>query len=508
VKRRIVELQKSPIPVPLLVGLVLAVVVGAFGVGYLVLAGSDEHTDTTGDGTQEITADDLPPTSWRPTLTVPDIGREQAGASSRPLEEDREAPSALRSLEVGCSPADDPVSITAPAADLRSVVAGAEPGTCFLLQPGTYSFSDVEPKDYMTFLGTARDEVVIQGSASTENAFHGDATGVTIGRMTLTGFQNLGKGGGKAQEQAPIRGTTGLWESDRGTLASEWLIEDIESSGNLAAGVFLGDNFTIRGSLLADNGVTGLGGSEIVGGLIEQNTIRGNGANAASGEYSNGAGIKFTEAIAGSDPVTVRSNEIYENRKIGVWCDIACDGFHVLNNYIHDQESRAVMYELSRNAVIQDNLLIDANTWTNYRQDFNAAAITLGESSDVTVVNNYIGGAKAGIIIRQTKRPVYPAEDFLDDYENVNFVSGDIEVVNNTLVDIDSMGISLGETGRSVGPDLGTIVFEGNSYNDPGAVDFWWDSDPVDFGSWQGSGRDTESPPVADTSPVWAGLDS
>jgi hypothetical protein len=491
-------------------GLALALAAASFTIGHGALAGSPDG-DTTGVEIEEGTASgDAPlllPVPEAPPLQA-SVGMEQpgSGTSSRQIVDDRAAPSAIRSLEAGCRDSDDPVTITAPATDLAQQVAAAEPGTCFVLQPGEYRFSDVEPKDSMTFLGTSRSEVVVRGDDSTENAFHGTADGVTIGRMRLVGFQ--GDGGTKPQEQAPIRGTPALWESDRGRLATDWLIEDIESSGNTAAGVFLGDEFTVRGSLLADNGVTGLGGSEIVGGLIEENVIRGNGTSAASGAFSNGAGIKFTEAIAGATPVTVRFNEIYENHKIGVWCDIACDGFHVLGNYIHDQESRAVMYELSRDAVIRDNIMINANTWTDYRRDFNAAAITIGESAWVTVENNYVEGAEAGIVVRQTKRPINESESFLRDYENVTYRSENIEIRSNVLVDVDSMGVSLGATGREVAPDLSTVVFAGNGYASPDGVQFWVDADPVGFGAWQAAGRDQVSPSVVPDRPTWIELDS
>lgn len=412
--------------------------------------------------------------------------------------EQRLLPSALRPLGVDC---DDATVLTAPANDLAQVVAAAEAGTCFVFEPGEYRFHNVVPKDYMTFLGESRDSVVVLGSGDTENAFHGTATGVSIGRMTFRGFQ--GSGGEKRQEQAAIRGTAGIWLSDRGQMATEWLIEDIEASDNFANGVFIGDHFTVRNSLFARNGITGLGGSETTGGLIETNIVTENGAEQATGYLVNGGGMKFGQANSPDDPLVIRRNEVFLNAGIGVWCDIGCDGFHVIENYIHDQDSRAIMYELSSNALIQGNLLVDTNTWTDFNRDFNAAAITIGESRDVVVENNYIEGAEAGIIIRQTRRPVYPQEAFLDSYDNVTFVSQGVTVRNNAMIRAGAMGISLGATGSGLIPDLGSIRFDNNVYDDAGDVDFWWNGSRYDFNQWRDSGRDLQGGGSLPPRPVW-----
>jgi len=371
-----------------------------------------------------------------------------------------------------------------------------------MLEAGEYRFHNVEPKDFMTFLGASRDSTIVVGSASAENAFHGTATGVTIGRLTLTGFQ--GDGGEKRQEQGAIRGTSALWASDRGEMARDWLIEDIEASDNFATGVFLGDNFTIRGSTFSRNGVSGLGGSETVGGLIEANIVDNNGAQAATGVLGNGGGMKFTQAASIDDPLVVRDNEIFGNSGIGVWCDIGCDGFEVIDNYIHDQESRAVMFELSSNAVIRGNLLVNTNQWSDFSRDFNAAAIAVGESSDVLIEDNYIDGAVAGIIVRQTQRPVRPQESFLDEYEGVTYLSQRVSIRNNVILNAEAMGISTGSTGRGLMPDLASIRFEGNVYDDPGRIVFWWaNGDRYSFNDWQASGRDLGGGVNIPARPVW-----
>ena len=463
------------------------------GIGtFLVLDGEPEPLPPQNpvelSATGEVAASSRPAT---PTTLPP--GLPTAGAGLGIGEDDlidiadRTSPSAYRPLDIGC---EEPVTVAAPGGDLASVVASSEPGTCFVLEPGEYRFHNVVPKDYMTFLGSGRTSTIVRGDGSTENAFHGTATGVTIGRMTLTGFR--GDGGTKAQEQGAIRGTSALWASDRGQMATQWLIQDVEASNNLATGIFLGDHFTIRNSTITNNGISGLGGSELVGGLIEGNVVSGNGEEGATGVYANGGGMKFTQAGTLDEPVVVRGNEIHGNSGIGVWCDIGCQGFEVIGNYIHDQTSRAFMYELSSHAIVSGNLMVDANSWSDFSRDFNAGAITIGESSDVVVEGNYIDGAVAGIIVRQTQRPVRPQENFLDGYEGVTYLSERIEITGNVIVNTEAMGISVGATGRGLLPDPSTIVFQGNIYGSPGRMAFWWaNGERYDHASWQSSGRDT-----------------
>ncbi len=439
-----------------------------------------------------------PPTVAPTTTTVV-----EEGASSKFLEQVIETPG-RPPLDSYCT---NPVTVSAPASDLANTVANAAPGTCFKLQPGEYYFRDVVPKDSMTFLGTDRGSVVVIGSGDAENAFHGTAKGVTIGRMTIKGFQ--GTAGQKPQQQAAIRGSAGIWKTDPGLLASDWLIEDVEASGNYALGIFIGDRFTVRNSTIADNGVAGIGGAESHGGLIEGNVVTGNGAQQLQGYEANGGGMKFTEASGGDTPLVIHRNEIHGNKGVGVWCDIGCTGFHVIDNYIHDQESHGVMFELSSNAMIKGNLIVNANTWSDFSRDFNAGAITVGESSGVTIEGNYVDGAKAGVVVRQTRRPVLPQEQFLYNYPTVNWTSGDVHVKDNVIVNTKAMGISTGKTGGGMIANPGSIRYEANTYGNPASMEFFWDGGyRYNYQEWQASGRDHGGDAQVPGRPAWTALSS
>ncbi|MEM8925493.1 MAG: right-handed parallel beta-helix repeat-containing protein [Actinomycetota bacterium] len=444
--------------------------------------------------------------SSSPLVTTPEFGASSQAIVAAPQPTANEQidplnlPSYQRPLNAGCA---EPVQISPPASDLPSVAATAAPGTCFLLSPGEYRFHNVVPRDGQSFIGTSRDEVVVLGTDQTENAFHGTADGVNIGRMTLTGFQ--GSGGQKRQEQGAIRGTSRIWQSDEGEMATDWLVEDVTLSNNYANGIFLGDHFTVRSSLIENNGVAGLGGDEIIGGLVIGNVVRGNGSQQDTGYLANGGGMKFTQTVTAEQPLVIRGNEVYDNPTNGVWCDIACQGFIVEDNYFHDQSSRAVMIELSSNAIIRNNIMINTNTWTDFGRDFNAGAITVGESSNVLVEGNYIDGAKAGVIVRQTQRPRRPQESFLDNYSDVTYVSGQVEVRNNILLNTGSMGVSLGTSGRGMITDPDSIRFDDNTYADPGSMSFFWaNGDRYNVDSWRSSGRDTGGLSQVPPQPAWS----
>lgn len=392
-----------------------------------------------------------------------------------------------------------PVAVNAPAADFATTVSQHPAGTCFVLAAGTYRFHDVIPKDNMSFIGVATATVILDGNGY-ENAFHGTTNGVTIAQMTFKNFN--ASGGTTRQEQGPIRGTSALWASDPGAMATNWVISDVVSYGNYASGIFLGDHWTVRNSIFHSNGVTGIGGDSIVGGLIEANIIYGNGAHQATGALVNGGGMKVAQAGSPANPVVVRNNEFYDNEKIAIWCDIGCDGFHVIDNYIHDHPSRGIMFELSSNLVARGNTILRSNTWTNFLGDFNAGAITMGESRDGLIENNLIDDARAGVTLRQTNRPT-SHEAFLNNYPYVNYISSNITVRNNIFRNTGMMGISTGATGVGQITAPETISFTGNSYDNPGAMTFWWNNgQQMTFAQWQAAGRDTTASGSQSSSPT------
>lgn len=379
------------------------------------------------------------------------------------------------------------VALTPPAADLAGVVAAAAPGTCFALAAGTYTFHDVVPKDGMSFLGEATGAVVVDGRGH-ENAFHGTARDVTIARITLRGFDDAA--GTSAQEQAPIRGTAGVWLSDPGRMAVGWVIDEVEASGNVASGIFVGDDFVVRRSHFHHNGVTGIGGDEFSGGLFEDNEVDHNGAAEATGASVNGGGIKVTQVDGAVRPLVIRGNDVHDNGR-GIWCDVDCNGVVIEANRVHDNESTGIFYEVSRNAVIARNEVTNTNTWVTWTEDWNTGSIAIGESADVLIEGNTIVGGRSAITLRQTRRPS-DGESYLAartaSGRFLNVVTRRVTVRGNVVRDSGSIGASHGPTGAGL-LDYGSIVFADNTYVTPTSMAFWWNGASSSLSGWQAGGR-------------------
>ena len=381
-------------------------------------------------------------------------------------------------------------TVTAPASTFDQTVAGAAEGTCFFLKNGQYNFHDVHPKNNMKFVGESRSGVVVDGNGF-ENAFSGNASNVAFNNFTLQNFNN--SAGQALQEQAPIRGTLGIWQSTPGTMATGWLVENMTIKNNVASGVFVGDGFIIRNSDISDNGVTGVGGDQFSGGVVQSNFIHANGVSAAGGVDSNGGGVKFTQADGVTNRVYVTDNTI-TNNPIGVWCDVNCNGININNNRINIHTNSAVFIELSRNAIIANNTITNSNSQIDWNGEFNTGSIGIGESSYVLVEGNTIEFGKSAVTVRQTKRP-YNGESYLASLlingVDLNLTTHDITVNSNTITGSGSIGASNGPSGAGL-IDYGTVRFTNNNYNGAdqnGSIQFWWNGAQQSYATWKAAGR-------------------
>ncbi len=384
------------------------------------------------------------------------------------------------------------INVNAPANNLASIVANAAPGTCFYLSNGNYTFSNVIPKDNMRFIGQSRGGVQVSGYGK-ENAFHGTADAVEIRNMTFHHFNDMGGAGGGPQEQSPIRGTPAIWVSNAGQLATNWVIDNIESHNNIAAGCFLGDHFTVTNSIFRNNGITGLGGDDFVGGLIKDNFIFNNGVNSAPGSLVNGGGIKFTQAGSAAHPVVIDGNEVYGNNKVGIWGDVACHGFEVRNNYVHDHFSHGILYEISDNAYIGYNNCVNNTTaWSNITTNWSAGGITSAESKDVMIEHNTVTGSRGGIVIQQTYRPADQFEmSFFAGIPDLTLVSQNVTIRYNTINGAVETGVGAAGTGNGQLSNASNLVFECNTYDNPNNMDFYWiNGIKQNYSQWQSAGRD------------------
>lgn len=120
-----------------------------------------------------------------------------------------------------------------------------------------------------------------------------------------------------------------------------------------------------------------------------------------------------------TDGATVEYNYIHDNLEVGLWVDSDNTGFDISNNYIANNQSEGIVYEISYNALISDNTLIGngigACTMTTPQagcDDFPMPAIYISESGgdsrvggdysgSLTVTGNVLIDNWSGVIVYQ-----------------------------------------------------------------------------------------------------------
>ena len=121
-----------------------------------------------------------------------------------------------------------------------------------------------------------------------------------------------------------------------------------------ADGVMIGDGDVVRYNCLMGNGQTGISADGAKNFTVDHNEV----ANTAVGfeaVYNCGCsgGMKFFTSTGG----TITNNWIHDNGSVGLWVDTNNSFFLVEGNVIENSEAEAIMYEISYNAVIRNNVL-------------------------------------------------------------------------------------------------------------------------------------------------------
>jgi hypothetical protein len=258
--------------------------------------------------------------------------------------------------------------------DLATKTKASPGGTTFWLMPGTHRLGDdrfdqVTPKDGDVYLGAPG--AVFDGRRINQYAFTGNAKGVKIQHLTVQGFI------------APR--DEGVVNHDSG---DDWVIQDDTIQNNSGAGLMAGARQQVRGNCLKDNGQYGMNafkqGDSITGLLVEGNEITGNNTDDwETKEPGCGCtgGIKFW-AVNGAD---IRGNWVHGNRGSGLWADTNNNDFLIEGNLIADNDSAAILYEISYNAIIRDNSLrrnnwVDGKKYSDRGDNFPVATIYLSEA--------------------------------------------------------------------------------------------------------------------------------
>jgi hypothetical protein len=240
-------------------------------------------------------------------------------------------------------------------------------GTTYYLKAGTYSVnSSINPNDNDTFIGAPGAIIDGGGTQPVAFGFNDNASGVTIEYLTIQHFA------GPQNNGIVNQGQGANWTLQYST------IQDNPDTKGGANGFELGDGNTVRYNCFSGNGQTGISSDGAKGFVVDHNELALN-ASGYEAVYNCGCsgGMKFFTSTNG----TVTNNWIHDNGSVGLWVDTNNSFFLIQGNVIENSFDEGLMYEISYNAVIQNNVFrsndLGGNTMAS---DFPAPAIYVSES--------------------------------------------------------------------------------------------------------------------------------
>lgn len=272
-------------------------------------------------------------------------------------------------------------AVRVPAGD-NSAIDLSRKNTVYWFAPGTHT---VTGRDFFaragagsTYLGAPG--AVLEGLKQIPFAFVGGAAGVRVQHLTI---RNFGVEGGNKNVAAVNR--------DGG---DGWIVRGNTITQNAGAGVRAGSNSVTADNCLSDNGQLGLmsydGDAGVFNISVTGNEIVGNNRDDWS-RREPGCGCAAGAKFWNTENAKVEGNYVHSNRATGLWADTNNRGFRFANNYISDNDSFGIMYEISYNAQIVDNVL-ERNGLVRGPTDpaFPTSAIYISESgSDPRVSTAY-----------------------------------------------------------------------------------------------------------------------
>jgi Right handed beta helix region len=274
---------------------------------------------------------------------------------------------------------------TVPAGD-DSAVLGLQlaAGETYWFAPGVHTlgagiYSQIIPQDGDTFMGAPG--AVINGQGINDYAFDGNATGVTVEYLTI---ENFGQTGGNNNQ--------GVVNHDS---ATGWTVRYDTITGNAGAGVMLGSDNHLSYDCLSSNGQYGLSAyspNGVTNVTVSDNEIAGNDTYNWEA-HDPGCGCTGGGKFWATTDATVVDNYVHDNESVGLWVDTNNAGFQFSGNYFSHNWSSAIIYEISYNAVIQNNTFVDNGLVLGPKNPgFPTGAIYVSESGgDSRVQSNYSG---------------------------------------------------------------------------------------------------------------------
>ncbi|HXY45494.1 MAG TPA: right-handed parallel beta-helix repeat-containing protein [Acidimicrobiales bacterium] len=303
-----------------------------------------------------------------------------------------------------------------PPAGAVTVAAGLDngqydtPDTTYWFAPGTHTlgtgtFSQIDFGQGDTYMGAPG--AILSGQGDNDYAFvapSASVTGVTVEYLTIEDFTPPGGNGA-----VNVNGGVG-----------ETIENNTIEDNSPGAGLMIGTNDVVAGNCLTANGEYGFDAystwdtSALTGGpsnialtgneisyndtcnweadstdpvpVAERPSNCGSGPSAGCGCSGGG---KFWEV----DGATVIGNYVYDNYNVGLWADTDNTGFDIADNTISGSWGEGIIYEISYNFSISDNVFTD-NVWgggpTN--PGFPEGAIYISESGG----DSRVPGAESG----------------------------------------------------------------------------------------------------------------
>jgi len=272
-------------------------------------------------------------------------------------------------------------AVTVPAGD-NSGVDWGQANTTYWFAPGTHTlgpgqYTQIIPGPGSKYIGAPG--AVINGEHDNFYAFGGTAPRVTISYLTIKDF---GPRGGNQNQGVVNKDSASGWKIDHSTLKN-----------NAGAGAMLGSHNTLSYDCLQNNQQYGFNAYSTVGPahlVIDHNEIAGNDTyNWEARQQGCGCtgGGKFWDV----DGAVITDNWVHGNHSVGLWADTNNRSFEIRGNYFQDNYNSGLIYEISYNALIEDNTFVrNALGAGPTNPGFPTGAIYLSESgSDSRVPGNY-----------------------------------------------------------------------------------------------------------------------
>jgi len=303
--------------------------------------------------------------------------------------------------------------------------------------------------------------------ARTPTAIEKSADDVTVTGLTIEHFASLPQGGA-------LQVGTG------------WKVIANEVRWNHAVGIMViqGDRAELSRNTVADNGQLGIGQYKSAGVRITANLVTRNNTDGFWIADWESGGIKSTRSSG-----EVSGNDIVANRGVGMWSDIAENDRRIVGNRIRDNAADGIRYEISYQAVIEQNV-VEGNGFGTGRGSggslWDGGGINVNTSSQVEVRGNLVKANRNGISLQSRTR---------GDGPRGTYVLADV-VIEGNLVVMDDATASTGVVENKGSPTkTGAVTFRRNSYQIDGKSPdrFAYRGKTLTWPEWQQAGFDQDS---------------